>query len=573
MRRLASLSLVGTLAVVLSSSPGHIASAQTPATPPTDPSQQPGQPQSQESQQPSQPAISTPTEQVPLQQYPIQTPGRPPITPATPPSTTVPPWTPPVPPAPSQTNVPSPFPFGTAGAPGGAAAGGFAGVPGLTIPGAFAPTVLSLRGGTLEIHPTLRVAEEYSDNFFQTSSHAEENFRSTLGPGFTMLMRGARTFGTFSAVVDLVHDTAKNSGDDVKVFPSFSGAIRYALTPRLSLTLTDTFVRSDTANSLDASGIRRGRQTSDTNSAGVIADWLADQVALQAYYRNVLFFNEGNANTANGTAAGTTGTTQNDSITHILGVNGTTRIATDYLLRAGYEFSRTDVTGGGSDTNGTTTGDNTSHTAFASASRIFGLYASGGLTGSVQYQTLNNTKIYNGSLFGAYGLPTGLSLSAAVGYSILDSDTQNSEGTVSANINASYRFARAVVSVGVFQDFAQTGQQGQNFGTVVTRSYFGSFLYQLTPFINTTLNATYSENSPTGTGNVQGAGTQTTLTYGAAANWQMLRWLVARLQYTYTISRGLNTFSQSSTVSNPGTAGNTGNYAENRVTLGLYATF
>jgi hypothetical protein len=376
-----------------------------------------------------------------------------------------------------------------------------------------------------------------------------------------------------SAVVDLVHDTAKNSGDDLKVFPSLSATIRYALTPRLSLTLTDTFVRNDTASSLDASGIRRGRQTSDTNSAGLIVDWLADQVALQAYYRNVLFFNEGNPNTANGTASGSTntGTSQNDSVTNILGVNGTTRIASDYLVRAGYEFSRTDDVGGRSNTN--VGGDNTSHTGFASASRIFGLYASGGLSGSVQYQTLNNTKIFNGSVFGAYGLPTGLSLSAALGYSILDSDTEDSRGTVSANVNASYRFARAVVSVGVFQDFAQTSQQGQNFGTVVTRSYFGSFLYQFTPFINTTLNATYSENSPTGTGNVQDAGTQTTLTYGAAVNWQVLQWLVARLQYTYTRSRGSNTFGQTTTPSDPGTAGNTGDFAENRVTLGLYATF
>jgi len=509
-----------------------------------------------------------------MQQYPIQTPGRPPITPASPPSTTIPPWTPPVPPPPSQTNVPSPFPFGTAGAPGGAAAGGFAGVPGLTIPGAFAPTVLSLRGGTVEFHPTLRVSEEYSDNFFQTSSHAEDNFRSTLGPGFTILMKGARTFGTLSAVVDLVHDTAKNAGDELKVFPSLNAAIRYALTPRLSLTLTDTFVRNDAASSLDRSGIRRGRQTSNTNSAGVIVDWLADQVALQAYYRNVLFFNEGKANTANGTDSGnTTGTSQQDSITNILGVNGTTRIATDYLLRAGYEFSREDVVGGSSDANGTTNGDNTSHTVFASASRIFGLYGSGGLTGSVQYQTLNSTKIYNGSVFGAYGLPTGLSLAASVGYSILNSDTEDSQGTVSANVNASYRFTRAVISVGVFQDFVQTGQQGQNFGTVATRSYFGSFLYQLTPFINATVNATYSENSPTGTGNVQNAGTQTTLTYGGALNWQMLRWLVARLEYAYTISKGGNTFSETTTPSNRGTAGNTGDYAENRVTLGFYATF
>lgn len=480
-----------------------------------------------------------------------------------------------MPPPPSQTNVPAPFPFGTAGAPGGAAAGGFAGAPGLTIPGAFAPTVLSLRGGTLEFHPTLRASEEYSDNFFLTSSHAQDNFRSILGPGFTFLLNGARTFGTLSAVVDLVHDTAKNSGDELKVFPSLAAAIRYALTPRLSLTFSDTFIRNDSASTLDTRGIRQGRQVSDTNAASVVADYVLDQVAVQAYYRNILFSNEGSPNTADGTGVGTSssGTSQSDSITNILGLNGTTRVAVDYLLRAGYEFSRTDITGGSSTTNGTTTGDDTSHSVFGSVSRIFGLYASGGLTSSFQYQTLNNTKIYNAALFGAYGLPMGLSLSASLGYSILNSDTQDSTGTISANANASYRFTRAVISIGAFQDFQQTAQQGQNFGTVVTRSYFGNFLYQITPFINTTLNATYSENEPTGTGNVQGAGTQTVLTYGAVVNWQVLRWLTASLQYTHTKSTGLSTFAQTTTPSNPGTAGLGGSYSENRAVLSLWATF
>jgi hypothetical protein len=442
------------------------------------------------------------------------------------------------------------------------------GVPGgLTLPGAFAPTVATLGGATLEFRPTLRVSEEYSDNFFQTTSRSQENFRSTLGPGFLILMRGARTLGTVSTTVDLVHDTVENSGDEVKVFPSLNATLRYALTPRLSLTLSDTFVRNDSSNDLDRTGIRRGRQTSNTNAASLTVDWLLDQVATQAYYRNVLFFNEDS--NGNGT---TDGTSQSDSVTHILGLNAATRIATDYLVRVGYEFSRTDSTGGtSSSTDGDTDGDTTSHTVFGAASRSFGLFASGGVSTSAQFQTLNSTRIYNASLFGAYGLPTGLSLSAAVGYSILQSDTEDSSGTVSVNASASYRFAKAVASVGVFQDFQQTAQRGQNFGTVRTRSYFGSFLYQLTPFINSTLHVTYSENEPTGTGNVQGAGTETTLTYGATLNWQVLRWLVASLAYIHTRGTGQSAFGQGSTSTT--TLDTSGNFTENRAILSLFATF
>lgn len=562
----ARLSRVIALSLALLAAGTVPAVAQTPSTPPsTDPSQQqPGPTQGQETQ----PTTPTPPaeqpQQVPLyQQYPIQQPGRPPITPGTPPSTTLPLWTPPLPPAPSQTNVPAPLPIPVPGAPGLPGTPGYVGIPNLTLPGAFAPTVTTLRGATLEFHPTARLSEEYSDNFFQTSSHAEDNFRSTLGPGFVILLNGARTFGSLSTTVDLVHDTAKNSGDDIKVFPSLNAAIRYLFTPRLSVTLTETFVRNDSPSVIDQFGLRRGRQTYNTNTLGATVDWLLDRIATQAYYRNVLFFNESDSGSGSGSVG--SNTNQSDQITHILGLNASTRIAVDYLVRLGYEFSRTDSMNGNSGSNGDN--DNTSHTVFASASRQFGLYTTGGISTSAQFQTQDSTKVYNVSLFGAYGLPSGLSLSAAVGYSILDSETEDTEGTVSANVTASYRFNRAFFSVGVFQDFRQTSQQGQNFGTVQTRSYFGSFLYQWTPFINTTLHVAYSENEPTGTGNQQSSSSQNTLSYGASLNWQILRWLAASLQYTYTRQTGSNTFGN-----DQGQFGG-GDYSENRGSLNLFATF
>lgn len=555
---------------------GAIAIAQTqPGTPPTDPTQQqgsgqqqaPGQTQ-QQTTPPAAPLSPSEVQQNPLQlqqQYPVQQPGRPPVTPGIPPSTTIPPWTPPLPPPPSQTNIPAPLPVPVPGAPPLPGSPGYVGIPNLTLPGAFSPTVTSIRGATLEFHPTARVSEEYSDNFFQTSSHARDNFRTTLGPGFVMLLNGARTFGSLSTTVDLVHDTAKDSGDDIKVFPSVNAAIRYLFSPRLSLTLTETFVRNDSPSVIDQFGLRRGRQIYDTNTLGATVDWLLDRIATQAYYRNVLFFNENGNN--NRTTAGNNTANQNDQITHILGVNAATRIAIDYLVRLGYEFSRTDSLNGGGNNN-TGENDNTSHTVFAAVSRQFGLYTSAGVQTSAQFQTDNSTRIYNVSLFGAYGLPSGLSLSAAVGYSILDSDIEDAEGTVSANVSASYRLNRAVFTVGVFQDFRQTSQQGQNFGTVQTRSYFGSFLYQWTPFINSTLHVTYSENEPTGTGNQRNNSSQDSLSYGASVNWQVLRWLTASLQYLYTRQTGGNVFGNNQV----GQFG-TGDYAENRATLSLFATF
>lgn len=457
-----------------------------------------------------------------------------------------------MPPPPSQTNIPAPLAI--PGAPG------VAGAPIATFPGAFTPTVATIRGATLEFHPTLHLGEEYTDNFFLTSTRTEENFRSIFGPGFTLLLNGARTFGAFSTTVDLVHDTASHSGDDVKVFPSVTAAVRYAFDPRLSLTVSDSYIRNDQASTADQFGIRRGRQTFESNSFTTAVDWLIDRFATQAYYKNTLFINEGGNNTSN--VAGAAGSGQSNTLTHILGVNGSTRIATDYVARLGYEFSRTEALNGAAST------DSTGHLVFGALSRQFGLFTTGGISSSYSHQTLNNTNIINVSLFGAYGLPTGLSVSSTVGYSLLSSDTDSGASTFSTNTTVAYRFTRAVISVGVFQDFRQTAQQGQNFGIVQTRSYFGSFLYQITPFINTTLQATYTENEPTGTGNTTGGKTETVLTAGPSVNWQILRWLVASLSYTWSKRTGASAFDSSSSG-----VTSTGDIVENRAVLKLFATF
>jgi hypothetical protein len=457
-----------------------------------------------------------------------------------------------VPPPPSQTNIPAPLTI--PGAPG------VAGAPVPTFPGAFAPTVATIRGATLEFHPTLHLGEEYTDNFFLTSTRTEENFRSIFGPGFTLLLNGARTFGALSTTVDVVHDTASHSGDEVKVFPSATAAVRYAFDPRLSLTVSDSYIRNDAASTADQFGIRRGRQTFDSNSFTTAVDWLIDRFATQAYYTNTLFINESGNNTSN--VAGTAGSGGSDTLTHILGVNGSTRIAIDYTARLGYEFSRTDTL------NGVSSSNSTGHLVFGSLSRQFGLFTTGGVSSSYSHQTLNNTNIVNVSLFGAYGLPTGLSVSSSVGWGLFSSDTESGTSSFTTNTTVAYRFTRAVISAGVFQDFRQTAQQGQNFGTVQTRSYFGSFLYQITPFINTTLQATYAENEPTGTGNTTGGKTETVLTAGPSLNWQILRWLVASLSYTWSKRTGSSAFDSSSSG-----VTSTGDIVENRAVLNLFATF
>ena len=95
-----------------------------------------------------------------------------------------------------------------------------------------------------------------------------------------------------------------------------------------------------------------------------------------------------------------------------------------------------------------------------------------------------DSRIFNVSLFAAHGVPGGFSVSGSVGYSLFDSDSATDlTHLVSVSLNASYRFARGIVSVGVFQDFRQTADEGEDFGIVTTRSANGSFSYSITAFI------------------------------------------------------------------------------------------
>lgn len=350
-------------------------------------------------------------------------------------------------------------------------------------------------------------------------------------------MNGALTKGIFTGNVGLAYDTV-DSSHKVHVFPTASLALRQTLNPRLSLTVTDAYTQSDEPSQADAFGLRTERRTFQSNSFGLIADYLMDLIATEGYYRNNQFKSGGT-----------------DTTTHILGTNASSPIGALNTARVGYELSD-------SETTGTSSSHSIGNTFFGSLTRQIGHFSTVGLSGSYALQSQNDSRLWNTSLTTSYGLPTGLSLSGSVGYShVSASNTKDSSG-ISTNSNLSYLFTRAVISLGAFQDFRQTSLEGQNFGIVKTRGYTGSFFYSFTPFISGTLQATYTQNSFTGSGNSQSTPSQSQLTASAGLNWHLLRWLAMNAQYTYTLRN-----------SGGGSVTGSGDVKENRAQLSLQATF
>jgi hypothetical protein len=101
------------------------------------------------------------------------------------------------------------------------------------------PTPAIVRGA-FDFHPTLGFSEEYSDNFNISVENKVENVRSIITPGLNLLIDTLQTQGRVSAGLGIALDSA-NSFGDVSLFGGLSGALQYAVSPRLTLYLTDNF--------------------------------------------------------------------------------------------------------------------------------------------------------------------------------------------------------------------------------------------------------------------------------------------------------------------------------------------
>jgi len=400
------------------------------------------------------------------------------------------------------------------------------------------PAVLQPPGQTaatpFELRPSLGFSEQYSDNFLISPTDKVGNFRSTISPGLLVGINGPHTRGTVSTTLSVAQDSI-NSFGDFSFFPSLSAAVTHAFNPRLSVSLVDTFIRSDEPALSNQFGLQQQRQTFTSNTLGLSADWLLDLLATQGYYQLSTF-----------------SSSTNTTIANILG--GDVRVPLGQLTtaKAGYEFSHFSVPGG-------VPSESTGNLIWASIARQLSPLNSVGIWTSYSLQSFDNTRIWNTSLFAAYELPGRLSLSGSLGYGLLSSDSTENRSLFTTNTTLTYRFANAVIALAVLQDFNQSFLQGQNFGVTLTRSYTGFFGYAVTPFIDANLRASYSANEFTGVGNNEGSPNANTFTAAASLNWRIQRWLTASLDYTYTIY---------------GSAAGSGNEAtENRVTLWLRASF
>lgn len=412
------------------------------------------------------------------------------------------------------------------------------------LPGAFSPPAGIAPGQLFELITTATLAEEYTDNFNLFVSQAAgtgrdlesdrakvSNFRTRFSPGLTLFVNSARTKGFVSGDLAVVYDTAA-SGLKGSLLPSLFLSVRHEFSPRLSLTVSDSFSRNDNPFTGDPFGIRRERRVYSRNSFVASVDWLIDVIATQYYYRMSVFIPEGDSVSGNVSGNETT-------FGHVVGASATLPIGVLNSLRGGYELQLT---------NASDRGSTLSNLVYLSFSRQVGQFASAGINTSYRYQTGTGQtgtsgqagaprpggSIWNASVFTTYGLPGGLALSGSLGYSRIFGYGREDRNLITTQTQASYRFpGGAAATVGVQSDFRQTSLAGEDFGLVSTQSYYGSFSYPVAPSIRASIRAAYSTNSLTGVGNERSNQPLDYLTAGVNVGWQALSWLNVNLGYTY----------------------------------------
>lgn len=420
-------------------------------------------------------------------------------------------------------------------------------------------TVGAVPSATFQFEPSISLIEEYSDNFNLTERDKESNFRTILAPGLRLLINTPVTRGVIAYTFSPAYDTSR---DDFSFFHSLLGQVVWQANPRWTLTLADTFTRSDEAAQADRLALRQERRKFTSNTVALTSDYLIGTVATRQSYQWSLFNNDDGADTSS----------------HILAASATVPVYQVHAITGGYEFLTSETSGG---SEGAVTGfggstedfDVTGHRVTASGSRRLNPLTLVGLTTSYAWRDVTSDvrsrdfQLWNASLFMDHLLPGRLLLRGNIGVSGVSVDSGDSLGPLlSTATSLTYWFGPAEATLAVDRGYSETFAGGENFGLVETEGITASLTYPFTPVLSGTVSGFFRHNDFTDIASEQQSGRETESwggTVGLAL--QLLRNILVDLSYAY-----VNHVAFGSGASGFG-GGN--DYTENRVRASLRLSF
>ena len=123
-------------------------------------------------------------------------------------------------------------------------------------------SLLRLREVTPRLLMSVSLIEEYSDNFFLSTNDPQDAFRTSLNLGTVYRVESGRGFLSLANSIRGSYDTG--GGQSTFAFANLSLNVGYEL-PRWSLSLSESFLRSDEPADATPIGVRRQRQPFSQN--------------------------------------------------------------------------------------------------------------------------------------------------------------------------------------------------------------------------------------------------------------------------------------------------------------------
>jgi hypothetical protein len=417
-----------------------------------------------------------------------------------------------------------------------------------TIPSAPAPGFQTFQSptnpaATFELHYSLGVSEEYSDNFNLSQTDKQSNFRTAISPGITLLINGARTRGQLSYTPSFSYDSSDNG---THFFQAFVGQVIWEATPRFRLTAADTLSFNDDPLTAGTLNQRRERTPYVSNEFSLIGDYSLDTISASAYYLLSTFFDDGGADTISNTVGATLGKT----------------FLVDYTATVGYEFLYSTTSDNGDNVTG--------NAGTLSLARRLNRETTVGLSGSFAYRTVtggglpdDQYYIASGSAFGTYQVPGVWSVSASLGYGTLwgqddaRQDSDHTGGTPLATLFITYLLPRGVITLEGHSGFSESFTRGENFGVVRTVGASGSISHAITPQVGANATVFWDRNAETGIAGGTAGDPQNTYGGSIGLGYRPLPWPWLSFGLVYTITQ----------------ADGDDGYTENRVTATVTASF
>jgi hypothetical protein len=425
--------------------------------------------------------------------------------------------------------------------------------------------LLALRERPGRLLISVSLSEEYSDNFFLDERNREDEYRTAVSIGTVYRLESGRSFLSLANTIRA--DYAVRSELSNLGFANLSLNTGYQL-PRLSLSLSESFIRSDEVEEVSPAVIRATRRTVLSNSVSPQVRYdLTQTTALNLVYTNTIVRNEHQERAASETVADG-GQVLGNSISHTF-TTGLQHWFTRVLSsRVSYSFSTIDSE---------EFGDTQSHTASADLTYLISARTSTSLQtfGTITDRSAGepDSRLYGASIGVRRQLTPSLAAFVAIGPAVLEREGRGTRlfPNLQANLEGALPLTRrTTLSFSTQQGIQNTAGEVDDVGIVLSQSANLTLSHLVSRDLHTALFAGYTrtellENIRTDE-SVQGREVNF-WTAGVRISYALTRLLSLGLSYRYQ--------HRDSDVPRTNIDQNSfgSNFAENRVTISLTAAF